>query len=310
MTNPFFSLDADLQIGCVFLISMILVFYNPISGNGKSSKVCDALEKYLSKLGLDYNIYESKKTRDNSANTKSILKELPSLIISCGGDGTAHDVMNALDLNDSIPVLILPAGTGNDFSTRLYGSVSPEKLFPLVLSENYAFADLGKCNDMIFVNGIGIGFDGAISRDTQNQQRKWLPPMWKYYLAIARNVLFYNEINLKLDASNYRQTFMLALANGPCYGGGFNIAPGAEVNDGWLDLVHIGRVHPLLRPFYIPKVKNGKHLGLRFTTHQKVQNIHIQTPNYQNIPAHADGEYFENHIFNISIIPKALKYPI
>lgn len=289
---------------------MILIVLNPISGIGKSNKVFSALKEYLVANDVIHTVYRTRTPKNWSGISDQIQKIQPSLIISCGGDGTAHDVMNALDLNDSIPVLILPAGTGNDFSTRLYGSVSPEKLFPLVLSENYAFADLGKCNDMIFVNGIGIGFDGAISRDTQNQQRKWLPPMWKYYFAIARNVLFYKEINLKLDASEYWQTFMLALANGPCYGGGFNIAPGAEVNDGWLDLVHIGRVHPLLRPFYIPKVKNGKHLGLRFTTHQKVQNIHIQTPNYQNIPAHADGEYFENHIFNISIIPKALKYPI
>lgn len=289
---------------------MILIVLNPISGTGKSTKIYGDLKEYLRRNGVNHSIYETRSPRDWIGISDQIRNTQPELVVSCGGDGTAHDVLNALSAHTHIPVLILPAGSGNDFSTRLYGSLSADTLFPLVHSKNYAFADLGKCNGEIFVNGIGIGFDGAVSGDTQNTQRKWLPPMWKYYLAIARNILFYKEIELSIEQDEKSKTFMLAVANGPCYGGGFKIAPGAEINDGLLDMVHIHKVPSFLRPFYIPKVKNGQHLGLSFAKHRHIRSVLIRSSNDVVLPAHADGEFFENTVFEIAVIPQAMKYPI
>ena len=43
------------------------------------------------------------------------------VIVSCGGDGTVHEIANGLAHTDT-PLMILPFGTGNDFAKKIYGT--------------------------------------------------------------------------------------------------------------------------------------------------------------------------------------------
>lgn len=54
---------------------------------------------------------------------KKYAKEYGSecVIVSCGGDGTVHEIANGLAGTDT-PLLLLPLGTGNDFAKKVYGT--------------------------------------------------------------------------------------------------------------------------------------------------------------------------------------------
>ena len=43
------------------------------------------------------------------------------LVIACGGDGTIHEVANAL-AESKTPMAVIPLGTGNDFAKKIYGA--------------------------------------------------------------------------------------------------------------------------------------------------------------------------------------------
>ncbi len=278
----------------------VLIIYNAKSGGGKARKVLIKLKSFLDNSHIEFLEYLTKKRFDTDGIFKAFDGYKPTLVVTCGGDGTAHDTVNAL-LPTNIPFLILPAGSGNDFATMLYGQQKTETLFPKIKNPMTRQVDLGICNGRYFLNGIGLGFDGAIARQTQQNKSGLLPTRLKYYLAILKNILrfrsFYclitrNEKTLRV------KTFMIAVANGPYYGGGFKIAPKATIQDGLLDIVHIGEMTTIKRPFYIPKVKRGKHLHLPFVQHEQLREVKFYSVDGESIPAHADGEditasYFE-----------------
>lgn len=295
-----------------FFCFMILIIGNPTSGGKRAYSIFEKLAAYLKKEKLPFSPYLTTKSKDYEGMRQAYNSCTPELVVSCGGDGTANDVINALYMHlNTTPVLILPAGSGNDFSKQIYGAVSPEKLFHHCKSRHYRYADIGKCNDFYFLNGIGIGFDGSVARQTHSNANKWLPTTLKYYLAIFRNIFQYREFEFNSNRFNgIRKAFMLAVANGACYGGGFRIAPGAVPDDGLLDVVEIGPLQPMKRPFYIPVVQKGNHLRLGFVNHLQCTDIEVSSTDGSIIPAHADGEIFEDTRFEMAVLKGVLKVPV
>ena len=291
---------------------MILIICNPASGGKRAGLVLNRFKLWAVKVQLDHTVYLTRCPQDYAGMREAYEKANPTMVVSCGGDGTANDVINGLNAYlKNTPFLILPAGSGNDYSRQVYGKLPPEKLFHLTQSQHFRHTDLGLCNDRWFLNGIGIGFDGSVARETHTNAHRLLPTTLKYYLAILKNVLFYKEFSFKTSSEGTsRKAFMLAVANGNCYGGGFMIAPRAVPDDGLLDVVEIGEISPLKRLFYIPVVHNGKHLHLEFVKHHQTTAVSIISTNRKPIPAHADGEIFESEKFDITLVKDALKIPV
>ncbi len=289
---------------------MILIIHNPVSGGTRAKQTFVLFSEFAKQSQLNYTAYQTKMSKDYAGIKSEFETIKPQMVISCGGDGTANDVVNALYLpehNNSVPLLVLPAGSGNDFSTQLYGKKEAKELFNLVKDIKIRHVDLGICNQSLFLNGVGIGFDGAIAQNTSSNKKSILPTSLKYYIAILKQIFSYKEFDY-YNALNKksRKGFIVAIANGNSYGGGFKIAPKALLDDGLLDVVEIGEVSPMNRPFYIPKVEKGKHLNLSFVRHHQIQQIEIISTSKLKLPAHADGEFFEATQFKIEVLPAAL----
>jgi diacylglycerol kinase family enzyme len=169
--------------------------------------------------------------------------------------------------------------------------------------------DLGMCNGRYFMVGVGLGFDGSVARQTQQNKSGFLPTKLKYYLAILRNIFRFRSFNcmktINGKTSN-EKAFMIAVANGPYYGGGFKIAPKANCHDGLLDMVHIGEMTTLKRPFYIPKVQKGKHLDLPFVRYEQIAKVQLSSVDGLPIPAHADGEIISAAFYDVEVKAAAL----
>ena len=78
-----------------------------------------------------------------------------------GGDGTLNYFINQYPQFE-LPIALFKGGTGNDFQKLLYGKITIEQQIKKLLGGNVHFVDAGLCNDKLFLNGVGIGFDGAI----------------------------------------------------------------------------------------------------------------------------------------------------
>lgn len=221
-------------------------------------------------------------------------------IFILGGDGTLNHFINQYP-NISIPLSVFKGGSGNDFGWKLYGNLSLEAQLRRVLASPPSPVDAGSCNGRLFLNGVGIGFDGEVVKSMG--KKRLIAGHLAYLGTVIRKIFFYREKVLELTYNGRVEKdkyFMISIANGSRYGGGFMVAPQSVVNDGWLDLVIIRKIHPLKRFFYLPRVEKGKHITLPFVKVDKVKHIVIRAD--QSLPAHLDGEFTEGREFIIELL--------
>jgi diacylglycerol kinase (ATP) len=218
-----------------------------------------------------------------------------------GGDGTLNYFINHYP-QLYLPMAIFKGGTGNDFQWLLYGEISVAEQVEKVLQASLKKVDAGYCNNQLFINGVGIGFDGKVVQDLLGK-KKWNARL-SYYKIVLRNILFFKEFLCTVSTETFnwgKKCLMLSVANGRRYGGGFNVNPDGLINDARLDVYIIGHVTPLMRFKYLPLIEKGTHINLPVVTYLKTGSIHIKAAGI--VPAHVDGEYFDASEFVIECLP-------
>lgn len=280
----------------------VLIIANPKAGKGKPLKKLPLVQSHLKTIGYASEVYLTQNTSDYSGIQEAIkaYKNLDYLLI-IGGDGTLNDVVNAVPENFETPLIVLPCGSGNDFATYLYGKKSIEEILNGLLKNETININIAECNGQKFINGLGIGFDGWVAKKA-NAGAKWIPVLLKYNLAILRGLFTYRSFYTSLG-----QSLIIAIANGPTYGGGFRVAPEADPTDGLLDLWHIKPIPVFKRPYFLSLIKKGGHaIEPGPYTHQTIKEITIQC--YKNLPAHLDGEYFEADKFEVKMLDMSFRF--
>jgi diacylglycerol kinase (ATP) len=273
----------------------IAIVYNPQAGKGKAANIAHRLHKELLNRGIQHAVFSDKWPHG-----------FPSFaftdVFLVGGDGTLNYFINRYP-NISIPISIFKGGSGNDFAWKLLQDKDFDDQLETALHAAPQPVDAGICNGYYFLNGAGIGFDGEVVQ-AMGKKRFISAGHLAYLWTVIKKIAFYREKDLKLSIDGQTmqdKLFLLSIANGSRYGGGFMVAPQAKINDGWLDLVEIRCIHRLKRIFYLPKVKKGKHLDLSFVSSNKIKKITIQSS--QKVAAHLDGEFMLSDYFDIEILP-------
>ena len=217
-----------------------------------------------------------------------------------GGDGTLNYFVNHYpDCN--IPISIFPAGTGNDFAFILYGKMNPLQQAEYVLNAPVRKVDAGCCNGLIFMNGVGLGFDGEVLK-AMRQIRK-IGGGLGYLLAVVKQVFFFKEMifSSQEDYNYTNEKLLLFMVNNSSRtGGGFYVSPLSTVDDGLLDIVTSKPLSILKRLLHLSKIKTGKHLNLPFIKHYQIKNITVNTN--RKCFGQLDGELIEGERFQFTIL--------
>lgn len=270
----------------------VAIICNAHSGGGAPEKALPELIRFLDKHGIAW-----KRINDQF---KDDINQFHKLII-LGGDGTLNYTLNRFQ-HIQIPILIIPLGTGNDFAKLLHGKQKPAELFGLILTGKPIAVDAGICNGKIFINGLGIGFDGAIAG--MLMKNKVIKGPLSYLVAVVSRVLFYASFTASLSDvfhASKKSYLMICVANGKSYGGGFKVAPNASPHDGVFDVITVDAIAVLRRLLHLPAIRSGKHLHLPIVSHHYTSGMTIESPSL--LPAHLDGEYFEAERFEVELVP-------
>jgi len=94
----------------------IHVVVNPAAGKG--APVLKALADVCGQHGVEWDISLTRKYGDATEQAREALARGVDLVVGCGGDGTQHEIANAV-LPTGRPMGILPGGTGNGFATEV-----------------------------------------------------------------------------------------------------------------------------------------------------------------------------------------------
>jgi YegS/Rv2252/BmrU family lipid kinase len=275
----------------------IALVCNPTRENEKALRVTNSIEILLSGMDIPHKAFISKWPEDfNGFNEVWIL----------GGDGTANWFVNHYS-TIQLPLAIFPGGSGNDLHWMLYEDQTLEQQIEYVLQCPPQMIDAGVCNEKLFLNGVGIGFDGAIVYDLLGKKK--LGGKASYLLSILKQIVGYHEKPCVLQMPNEmikEDCFLISVANGKRYGGGFLVTPKASVSDEMFDVNIVGKVSPIKRIKYLSVIEKGEHLNLDFVKYRKADKVIIHSSSM--LHAHMDGEYFKSDYFDIEILPKRFSF--
>lgn len=286
------------------------VIVNPSAGHGQTARLAETISATLARhMAFDLEYTDGPK---HAVHIASQLHDY-DLVIAVGGDGTAFEVANGLATSNNrrTALAVVPTGSGNDLRRSLGISKEPLKALEEISSGVSAYIDLGTANGTYFVNSVGIGFDGRIARRagelSKTSGRRGLP----LYLSAVFDLLAHDyhghEITLKIDDSEWtsQRITLMAVTNGVTYGGGFMITPKADNGDGFFDICVIDELPRWQVLPRLPFVIAGRHGWMKPVAFARARKIAVQADS--PLPAHLDGEFFENTSFLIEIIPRGLK---
>ena len=208
---------------------------NPTASRGKGKSVGIWLENECLKRNLDFDLTYTIKPGDaKDIAAKSIGKF--EKVVAVGGDGTLQEVING-SINSKSINGIIPVGTGNDFVRAAKIPIDPAKALDLLIEGNTNLIDVGKINNLVFHNGVGIGFDAIVV--DESLKIKNLRGQAVYLLAIFKSLKNYKAPLIQLNYNNNSITnkfLLITVGNGISLGGGIKLTPFASIYDGLLDL--------------------------------------------------------------------------
>lgn len=292
-------MEACLPSAFFFMEKHVALACNPTTDNSKALRVTDEVGLHLKKRGISCAYYTTN-WPDNY--------EFFSDVWIIGGDGTLNFFLNKYP-NIKKPLSVFPAGSGNDFHNMLYGDLTIAQQVERILVGTTKHIDAGTCNGKLFINGVGIGFDGAIVKALLGKRK--LAGKASYLLAVLKNIISYKEQACHLylnDRHIEEDVFMVSVTNGRSFGGGFLVTPNAMLDDALLDVNLVGRVPPLQRLKYLPVIERGDHLELPFVQSYKTSKVLINCP--IDLHAHLDGEYLTSNSFEIECLPAKFLFSV
>jgi diacylglycerol kinase (ATP) len=282
---------------------------NPVAGSGAAKSQLPKLEEMIRNNNIDAEIVFTKKHDHAAELSETYLEKGFRYIIGVGGDGTLNEIARPLIGKPEVVLGIIPAGTGNDFIQILgFPNRFGEREWDMFFKVNTISMDIGRVNGMIFLNGMGLGFDAQVASENYT-----LPGEVKeggknrYIWHIIKTLLFFREKRMTVitgNGSHETDCFINTIAIGRRFAGGFLLTPKALANDGLLDVCSIKKLSLPERFHILLKVPEGKHINDSRIDYYQTPGLNLEFPAV--VPFHVDGELYFSDRFNVSLVPLAL----
>ncbi len=289
-----------------------LVIVNPVPSRART-RVLKKFIHFLKSNELSYELYPTEAVQSaNRHYFEHNLERFTDLIV-IGGDGTFHNVINSLPAENSLPIALIPAGTGNDFARWLYGEQRSNLpfIFEQAVGKWVQQISLGVCEfsdgkQKLFHNVLGLGFDALLAKELKDS--KGMFRSLGYFAKALQHIPFYKALDMELQIGQENRQYknlITAFANAEYFGAGLKIAPGADAASNTLNMCRIEQLSRFTVFSQILRLFNGSHVKKNFVDYRTLDSeaevltagLHIE----------ADGEYLGQSPCTIRIKPKALK---
>lgn len=294
---------------------------NPYSGNGRTARKWPELAELIQKQIGPFKFLQTQRPGDATHLVQQALRDGYDRIISVGGDGTHHEVLNGffdglLPISPSAVMAILPMGTSSDLARTLHIPRGREAI-PHLVSDRVVAADLGRVSFTLpnggqqflcFISTCHVGMGGAVVRCVNNSSKKY-GGFFTYLAGALKTVLRYRcpYIELDIDGIQLDQICRdVIIAKGQYDGGGMHVAPNAEIDSGKFEVFVLGETSRwfILSRFY--KVYMGRIMDYP----DKVKHFEaarVTARSNEPVLITLDGEQLGQLPAAIEMMPKALR---
>lgn len=282
----------------------ILFIVNPVAGGGKTKEVVPIIKSSLGNKDVEYDIVFTTKPKEATDLVKKLLDKGYTKVVAVGGDGTVNETAFGITEKGKGILGILPSGTGNDLARALNIPLNPKEALKNILNGKIKNIDIGTVNDNLFFNISSIGFDAEVVLITDKIKNK-IKSSISYVIALLITVFKFKciEVDLEIDDVTVKSHVLLvAVGNGKYYGGGINILPMADMEDGYFHVCVVKKLSKLKLLLLLPTIINGSHIKRKkYVKIFKAKKVKLKSRN--NIFLNIDGELKklkEEVIFEIS----------
>lgn len=297
------------------------VIVNPAAGAGKTAKKWPEIMSLLKSLGLDFEYDITEAPGHAIELTKSAVGKGYEMVVSVGGDGTIHEIVNGLHEaggNADVVVGIVNTGTGADYIRTIGVPRRYKEACRCLLSSGRRTVDLGvveytkdgQRKKRLFVNFAGIGFDAEVVKAT-TEKFKALGDMPSYLMGLFSTLMSYEnrDVSIVVDGEHGQRRVCTILMNNGRYGGGGMLpAPNADPGDGFFDVVIIDDITKPDLIVSIPRIYRGTHLTHPKVTLMRAREVEIRPALTSAVQA--DGELLGEAPASFSVLPAALNIVI
>ena len=293
----------------------IHIVINPASG--KDEPIINTINDVFYQNGIDWSVSITKKYGDATEQAYAALAAGAGLVVGYGGDGTQHEIANAVlrwagESGKTMPMGVLPGGTGNGFCREMN---IPNKLRPAVellcggnrlrKIDVAQLSDLGEAhvNDDFFIQRLYVGIE---PEEQTSREMKDKYGVFAYAVSI-------NERSKTTKQSKYRATldgeefnfeaFKLYVVNSGMMGTGFSITDKYAIDDGLLDVF---LMNSEATDTITAAVDRFLHLNTDAANRYYRQGKELTVETDPDQPIWADGEYIGRTPVTVKVLPGEL----
>ncbi len=272
-------------------------------GTDRLQAVEAAVRQYFS--AADTTVRRTEYGGHASVLAREALEHADTLVIAVGGDGTVNEVVQVM-AHTGRPMAIVPTGSGNGLARHCGIPIELEKAVQLAAEGRTEPIDLGMANEKYFISNAGVGFDAVVCNSIRETKSRGL----KMYIAkVIQHYFTYRRDTYNItadDRSISMKAFFLNVANGREFGYGFQISPGASLQDGLLDVIITKKIHALNGLLFVIDGWRKRLHKNRNCIHFTTRTLRVEGQNLRYFQTDGDAHAC-NGICEISVWPRALQ---
>jgi len=293
----------------------VVTLINPTSAKGAGAQAGRRAVAALRAAGIEVTDIVGADAADGEQRATKALAEYPDApLVVVGGDGMVSAGLRLLADEPERALAVIPAGTGNDTARSLGIPLKdPEAAARVIVDGEVARIDLGEATvgtgterEVVrrFTTVLACGLDSRVN-DRANQM-SWPRGKRRYDLSMLLELPRFKapRFHIRVDDRELdAECMLIAVGNGPSYGGGMLICPQAGMDDGRFQVTAVAKLaKPRLLTIF-PKVFSGRHI-----THPKVTVHHTAEIELraEGVSCWADGERIGELPVRLRTLPGAL----
>lgn len=281
-----------------------LLIVNPSSGSGRGRELLPEVERQMRARRLNFGTVVTTSMRHgiDEALAAAQRGEIPVVM---SGDGLIGQIGGAL-AGSGATMGIVPGGRGNDLARVLGISTSPAEAVALLAQGPRRPVDVGEANGKRFLGIASVGFESVANRIANETKR--LKGEFVYVYAGLRTLATWKPAAFTVVLDGERTLsysgYSVQVANNRAFGGGFWIAPEAELDDGLFDVVTVGHTGRLRFLRGMPAAQKGTHLDQEQVQVHRAAEVEVDAD--RPFAVYADGEHLTDLPARMRVLPGAL----
>lgn len=269
------------------------VILNPYANRWRAQGRARAVQAALAEVGVACDFVQT--TAPGAATHVALAAAQSSYdaVVAAGGDGTVSEVVNGLIRaagdGPTLPLGVMPIGTGNDFSDMTGIPRELSKAAGVIAAGATRQVDAGRVNDHFFHNNCALAMEPMVT--IENNKIRHMTGNVRYLVALVKGLLKLQAWHMRIrwdDGQHEGPMYLLSVCNSPRTGGVFYMSPQAQMDDGLFDLVYAPEMPKLQVLSILPRLFKGTHVGHPLVSHTRTRRVHVHSE--PDTPVHADGE--------------------